>query len=516
MKKIVGLLLCLIMVLSCVACGGKTATTEPAKTETSAPVDNTPKYQETITIGLEADMTKLDFQDSGSVIDRAASRLTHDCLIRVNTDTMTIEPCLAKTWEQVDDVTWKFHLRENVVFNNGNPLTAEDVVFSYDRGKEKAQSQSKLSGIDHTTAEDDSTVVVTLKVANSDILFILSDNVCAILDKESFDSLPEEEALKVGTGAYKCVEWIQGDHATYTAVDTCWEGAPKTKNIVFKYIPEASARIVALQTGEIDVARTPATTDRTFIEDDPNLVLKDMTGTNVRYIWFNHKVEPFNNPLLRKAVCYALDRDEIIAIVYNNIAAEKLETIGYPGQEFYTSEVTKYDYNPEKAKELLAEAGYPDGLEVTLTCTTAATPKAVATAVQSQLAKVGITVKIDTLESATFNANTIDGPFQFAVDGYGAWTTGMDSSYRGCFYSTQNRCGITSEEVDNLIDTALAEKDPVKRAELYKQLQEYLMQDAAWYTIAVEGLVAAYKSTLKGWTLPMGTTHIYRYLYIEQ
>lgn len=201
MKKIVGLLLCLIMVLSCVACGGKTATTEPAKTETSAPVDNTPKYQETITIGLEADMTKLDFQDSGSVIDRAASRLTHDCLIRVNTDTMTIEPCLAKTWEQVDDVTWKFHLRENVVFNNGNPLTAEDVVFSYDRGKEKAQSQSKLSGIDHTTAEDDSTVVVTLKVANSDILFILSDNVCAILDKESFDSLPEEEALKVGTGA---------------------------------------------------------------------------------------------------------------------------------------------------------------------------------------------------------------------------------------------------------------------------------------------------------------------------
>ena len=529
MKRIVGLLLCLIMVVSCIACGKQTAKTEtPTTAAAEAPKEGVkaaeepakpePKYQETITIGLEADMTKLDFQDSGSVIDRAASRLTHDCLVRVNAETRTVEPCLATSWEQDkdNDAVWKFHLREGVVFNNGNPLTAEDVVFSFTRGKEKTQAKSKLSSVVSTVAEDDKTVVVTLKVANSDILYILADNTCAILDKESFDTMEEEEALKVGTGAYKCIEWKQGDQATYTAVDTCWEGVPKTKNIVFKYIPEAAARLVALQTGEIDVARTPAATDRSFIEEDPNLILRDMTGTNVRYIWFNHKVEPFNNPTLRKAVCYALDRDEIIALVYNNIAAEKLETIGYPGQEFYTSDVTKYDYNPEKAKELLAEAGYPDGLEVTLTCTTAAFPKAVATAVQSQLAKVGITVKIDTLESATFNANTINGPFQFAVDGYGAWTTGMDSSYRGCFYSTQNRCGITSEKVDELIDTALAEKDPAKRAELYKELQEYLMQDAAWYTIAIEGLVAAYKKDLQGWTLPNGTTHIYRYLYIEQ
>lgn len=500
MKKVVALMLCLVMALSCV-------------TLVSA---DEQKYQETITIGLEADMTKLDFEDSGSVIDRAASRLTHDGLVVMNTETMAIDPCLATAWEQIDDLTWKFTLREGVVFNNGNPFTADDVVFTLNRSRDKSQSGSRIKCVTEVIAEDDYTVVLKLGAPNGDIITILCDNVFGMLDKESFETLPEEEALKVGTGAYKCVEWIQGDHATYTAVDTCWEGAPKTKNIVFKYIPEASARLVALQTGEIDVVRTPATTDRFFIEADPSLKLIDMTGTNVRYIWFNHKVEPFNNPLLRKAVSYALDRDEIIAIVYMNIAAEKLETIGYPGQEFYTDDVTKYEYNPEKAKELLAEAGYPNGLDVTLTCTTAATPKAVATAVQSQLAKVGINVKIDTLESATFNANTINGPFQFAVDGYGQWTVGMDAAYRGCFYSTQNRCGITEAKVDELIDTALSEKDNAKRAELYKELQEFLMQDAAWYTVAVEGLVAATKDTVQGWTLPFGTTHIYRYLYIEK
>lgn len=535
MKKLLALLLCVLMIVSCfVGCGSEPAK-EPAETPaTNTPATNTPaentekpaesgeagevKYQETITVGNEADFVRADLHNTSSVVDRRALRVAQDNLVEWDPVNEEVIPALATEWEKLDETTWQFTLREGVKFHDGTDFTAEDVKFTIERAMESSTASAIVATIAEVEIVDDYTVNIKLNKIDPDIIYKLTDSNGIMMSKDAFDTMDETEAPKIGTGPFKCVSWVQGSEAVFEAFDDCWEGAPKTRRIVFKYIPEASARLIALQTGEIDYVVNPAGSDIHYIEEDPNLAFHRFPGMNLSYVWFNINVKPFDNKLVRQAVSLALNPDDFVAITYQGFA-DPAYNVMHPATPFYDADTIKYGYDIEKAKELLAEAGYPDGFECTLYSTTSTTRKSDATIIQSSLAAIGITVNVQNQESATFNAGVAHGgTYDFAVDGWGGHAVGADRALRTVFHSEgpTNRCNIEDPKVDEMIDNALSAPTDEERAEIYSELQNYLMEEAVWAPLYIASQNIGTKAAVEGVAAPQGTTLICRYLCIPE
>lgn len=509
MKKLISLLLCVFLIASCLSgCGG-------GQTDPNGETDGA-QYQETITIGINADAVNRDVQNTSSIVDKANATLYLDTLVNNIGGEGVITAGLAVEWSELSATEWQFELREGVKFHDGSDFTAEDVKFTFERGLEQSQSKPKLNSISEVEVVNDDTIIIHLTHADPDILYKLSDRCTSIYSKTAFENMTEEEAFFVGTGPFEIKEWTQGSQFSFERFDEHWGGPANTKNIVIKYIPEAAARLVALQTGEIDVCLEPPATDLHYVSDDPNLVLQQINGTNLRYVWFNVNVAPFNNQLVRQAISYAINRQDIIAMVYNGNATESANVM-HIDSEFANANAKKYDYDIEKAKELLAQAGYPNGFDTTIYCTTGNTQKAVATVVQSQLSEIDVNVRIEAQESATFSSGVKPGgSYDMAVDGWGGYVQGPDYALRTVFYSTgpTNRCNVSDPVLDALIDEGFASSDFETRRALSYELQDYIMEQALWVPIAIERINVATKSTIEGFTRPHGTIHNYRNLYI--
>jgi len=535
MKKILALLLCLLMVVGCLSgCAGKEeapAAPEAEKSETPAaetekPAEEKaeetaesagPKYQKTITIAINADMVKKDIQETSSVIDRSNSVLVFDTLIQYDPEAQQINPGLATEWEQTGDLEWTFKLREGVKFHNGEEFTAEDVQFTFERGFESSQAAPKINSVESVEVVDDYTVKLHMLRNDQDVLYKLADICVAIMNKDAFDAGVEDPYF-IGTGPFKYVEWVQGDHVTLARFDEHWGGASNTEEIIMKYVPEAASRLVALQTGEVDLALEPPATDFHYISEDDNYTLYQINGTNLRYVWLNVNVAPFDNQLVRQAVACAINREDAIAMVYNGNATPAVNVM-HPDNVYYDNSVTYQDYDVEKGKALLAEAGYPDGFECTLYSSTGNTQKAVATIVQSQLAAIGINAKVENLESAAFSPGVAPGgTFDMVVDGWGGYALGPNHAMRSVFHSEgpTTRCNINDPKLDELIERDLETTDSEERRQIHSEIQQYVMDLGIWVPIAVERINIATKASLEGFAMPVGTTENYRGLYIVE
>lgn len=537
MKKLLSGLLSAALLIGCLAgCGSKSepapAPSAPAASAGDATIGETTvsgdvvevvedantKYQETITIGINADTLTNDVMNTSSVVDRSNSVIVFDTLIAMDTETMTVVPGLATEWKQVSDTEWEFKLREGVKFHDGTDFTSEDAVFSIARGVVESQSKNKLNTVDHAEAIDEYTIKIVLTQMDPDIVYKLCDICCVMMSKDAFDSKPVEEACMIGTGPYMYTEYVAGSHFSFTRFDDFWGGAAKTKNIVIKYIPESSARLIALQTGEIDMCLEPPATDMHYVAEDPNLVLYQINGTNLRYVWFNVNVEPFNNPLVRKAVAHAINREDILAMVYNGNAT-LIYNVMHPDSEYNNPDAPYQEYDLEKAKALLTEAGYPNGFECDVYCTTANIQKSVATVIQAQLAAIGIKVNVNAVESAAFSSGAKKGgSFDFAVDGWGGHVMGPDYALRTVFHTDgTTRSNLNDPHVNELLDEGLSTADVEARKATYFELQDYIMGEVCpWVPIAIERINWATKNTVQGFTLPHGTVQNYRNIYIVE
>lgn len=472
-------------------------------------------YQKTITIAPSLGFTSMDVQNDASATSKSVYLIVFDTLIKYDTVNGKYIPGLAESWKQLSDTLWQFKLRKGVSFHDGSPFTAEDVKFTVERGLTQSGAKGKFISIKAVKVIDSHTVNFELAAPDYDLVYKLCEPNTVIMSKKIFDAKGIEAANKIGTGSYMYKDWVQGDHVTLVRNEKFWGGVKKTPELIIRTIPEASSRLIALQTGEVDYCVDPPAVDLHYIAEDAKLVLWQIPSTNLRHIFLNMKVAPFDNILVRQATAHAINRENLIAMVYEGNATPAVNVM-HPTSEYYV-EVPYFEYDLQKAKKLLADAGYPKGFSTTIYSSSGTTQKAVASVIQAQLAEIGINVKIQSLETATFNMGVgHGGSYPIAVDGWGGHALGPDYALRSAFHSKGhiNRSNIEDKNIDKLIDDALAMGNQEERTKKYAEVQRFIMNNANWLPLAVEQINIGIKKTLQGFEPPHGLSHRWDNLYI--
>lgn len=517
------LLLVLLVVLA--ACSGEEgASEEPADTDTSG--DTEEAVPQTLVFGRGGDSVSLD---PAIVTDGESFKVTEnifETLLNFGEQDTSVNPGLAKEWEVSEDgLTYTFHLQEGVKFHDGTDFNAEAVVKNVERWKGGAEekfyyfhSMFKSEGEDiikSVEAVDDYTVVFTLSRPQAPFLKNIAMSPFGIASPTAFESAGDAFGDNpVGTGPFKFVEWKRNDSITVEKNEDYWqEGLPKLDKIIFRSIPDNSARLNALTTGEIDLADGINPSDAATVESNAELQLIERPSMNVGYLGLTTTRKPFDNALVRQAVNYAIDKQAIVDAFFQGRAEVAVNPM--PSSiSGYNEEIKGYPYDPEKAKELLAEAGY-DGEEIELWAMPVPRPympdgQKVAEAIQKNLADVGIPSKIVTFEWATYLEKAKNGEADAFLLGW----TGDNGDADNFLYTlldkdtigSNNYTYYSNEEVHELLISAQSETNEEKRNELYKQAQAIIHEDAPWVPLAHSTpLLAAKKGVTDYFPHPTGS-----------
>jgi len=439
-------------------------------------------YKDTITFAQGADVTSFDPHIGKETPAVAVTNHIYDTLVDIDSVSGEVVPQIAERWEQISDVSYRFFIRKGLKFHNGEDLTADDVKFSLDRAIASAAVSYIVDFIKDVKVEDDYTVVVTTKAPYAPALRNLAVPFAAIVPKDYVEANPDILKTKpVGSGPYKFVSWAQSDSCKLEAFDDYYAGAPKTKYLVMKVIPEAAQRTIALETGEVDLSYDILTSDLKRVRENEKLTLYEAPSLTCFYISMNMRKKPFDNKLVRQAINYAIDRQLLVDTVNSGTGAPADAIIAPAVFGYYSP--GQYDYNPEKAKKLLAEAGYPNGFSCSLWVNNNQTRVEMCQAIQEMLREVGITCKIEVMEFGAFISRSTSGEHDMAYFGWVTSTKDADYTYYSLEHSSQqgaagNRTFIADPEVDRLIELARTNTDTDTRREAYKDLA-ILLKDIA-------------------------------------
>lgn len=406
------------------------------------------------------------------------SRQIFDTLVEKGEDG-TYEPGLAMEWEWGNDnKDLTFTLREGVTFHNGETMTAEDVAFSYNTIINAGYADTATSAMDNMEVIDDTHVVLHFDFEYGPAMECVSSDYMVIFPQAEYESSADFGRNPIGTGAYKFVEWATGDKITLTANEDYYMGAPSIKDVVFRIQPDNSIATLALENGEIDVHTKIPQTDVPNVEANANLQYSETLGNSTTWIIFNFE-GIFADENLRLAVAHAIDKEGVM------IGA--IEGKGSVAQAIYANFVPGYDfdyegpaYDPELSKELLAEAGYPDGLDLVVKASSNEAYAKPLEIVQAYLADVGINLDIQPMESNAW----FDDVFKGADYDMNLVTFSMGMAdleelyalYRGG--QGQNFGHMDDPEVNAAYDANHTSVDEAVRLEAFKTVQ-HVMGDKA-------------------------------------
>lgn len=440
-----------------------------------------------INIGINTDITSLDPHNHNDTASAYATRHIYSNLVRLTDDNEFVGD-LAESWDYIDDVTVEFTLKEGVKFHDGSSLTSEDVKFSLESQKESPKVGHLVSMVESVEVVDDTHFIIHLNTPSNALISSLNHSGCAIFSKAHVEKLLADgkkiEDEPMGTGPYKFDKWTPG--ASFSLIKNPDyfnpERMAQNDQLIFKVIPEDSARTIALENGELDLLINVPITDAQKIRDNANLALDEYVSTHVEYFCVNHAKAPFDDVRVRKAMNYAINKDDIVIASMNGEASTFDNYIGAAAIGYYDV-VTKYEYSPEKAKELLAEAGVADGF--TFTCYVAGNTRATtATVIQANLAEFGITMNIEQMEASTFYEKTGNGEHDACLAGWVA-NAEPDNTYRPLFVSADtgaggNRSYYKNAEVDKLVDDASVNRDKAAVQKDYETILKILSDEAVW------------------------------------
>ena len=431
-----------------------------------------------------------------------------DTLVNFGEQDTEIEAGLASKWEPSEDgLTYTFTLQEGVKFHDDTDFNAEAVVKNFERWAAGDADQfpyyaSMFGGfgddeghvIESVTATGDYEVEIKLKRPQAPFLKNLAMSPFGIASPTAFEAAGETFGDNpVGTGPFKFVEWKRNDSVTIEKFDDYWvDGEPKLDKVVFRSIPDNSARLNALLSGEIDLADGITPSDGETIEGNPDLQLYERPSMNVGYLGLTVTREPFDDPKVRQAMNHAIDKQAIVDAFFEG-RGEVAKNPMPPVISGYNDDIEGYEYDPEKAKELLAEAGLEDGFEMELYAMPVPRPympdgQKVAEAIQSNLADVGITANIVSFEWATYLEKAANGEADAFLLGW----TGDNGDADNFLYVLLDQDNIGSnnytyyenQELHDIFIEAQTEVDETARNEMYMEAQEIIHEDAPWVPLA--------------------------------
>ena len=398
-----------------------------------------------------------------------------------------LAPALALRYEHPDLVTWKFYLRKGVKFHNGNPFTAEDVKFTFERLSDQKVSEFINTGKSIASIDiiDDYTVVIKTK----DPIPWFANNLhqVYIMDKESTESrsVGEVQQVPIGTGAYKFVEWIKGSYVKMEANEGYWEGAPSIKKVELKPIKEPSTRFAALVSGQVDfTSGVPVELYEKVVQNPKLQVINRPARRSIFLALGNKPGSAWEDIRVRKAMYMAINEDEIIEKIMRGHAAPAAQ-IPDPPTIGYNASIKRLAYNPEEAKRLLKEAGYENGFDITLTGPNDryVQDEKIAEAVVKYLAKVGINARLDVKPKAVFFPEVFEGKLEFYLIGWFDGTFDMGRTYFKLIHTRDKEKGFgalngahfSNPDIDTLLEATASMVDQEKRKGVLQYINKLAM-----------------------------------------
>ncbi|CEG25441.1 glutathione ABC transporter substrate-binding protein [Bacillus sp. B-jedd] len=463
----------------------------------------------TLVIARLSDVENLDQQFMSTI---NAASVTHRKMYEglVGRDkNAEIQPLLAEEWEQLNDTTWEFKLKKGVKFHDGTDFKADAVKATFDRlldPKVASPRAGVLKMVKEVKIVDDYTVQFLLSEPFSPLLSILASHEGGIISPKTIEKFGKNIIKEPnGTGPFVFESWTPGQEIILTKNEDYWGEKAKVDKVAFKVIPEETTRISMLETGEAQIAEPLSVPMIETVEASKAMEVYRSEGYGTEYIGFNVKKKPFNDERVRKAIAHAVEMDSILKGVYNNVGKEANSLLG--SKVFgYDPDIKAYEYNLTEAKKLLAEAGYPNGFEVTLKTMDSKERINMAEVLQSQLKGVGIKLKIQVIEYGTFADQVNKGDSDMFILSWRNATGDADYNQYNLFHSSSmdgggNTFYYSNKEVDRLLEEARMEKDQEKRKELYSQTQEIEMKEALYVPVRVIENLAAVSKDVKGFSI---------------
>lgn len=460
-----------------------------------------------IVFGVGTDIDELDPRTTDTQEGYSVAANVYDCLVLYDLGATTIRPGLAESWEISEDgLVYTFKLRQGVKFHDGDPFNADSVVTWYnsvDEGAEGTQFDATrmvymqdfiTSWIDTVEAVDEFTIKMTLPAPYAPLLANLAIPIAGIPSPKAIAQGLDYLAVNPsGTGAFKLAQasdWTRDSQMVLTANPDYWGGAPKVDQLIIKVVPEGSTRLQQVEAGELDIAWALTPEDVEKARANPDLVVVEDAGLNTNNVEMNITKEPFTSKEVRQALNYAVNKEELSEGLYNGNMVPAGGVVP-PVDWAFNPDLTSYPYDPEKAKELLAAAGYSDSNPLTFTFMAYTIPRGynpvgdrLATAIQEYWSEVGVQAEIQTAEWTQYRADRRAGLFQCSLSGWQGDNGDPDNFFFPLLDGASAGAGNTSfydnPAVNDLLAQAQVVSDQAERTTLYHQAEQLIVDDAPW------------------------------------
>ncbi len=522
-RKSIALFMAVALGFSLAACksNAPAPSAAPAEgTEAEAPAEGqTTAPDKDLVVAFNVDLQSLDPHNTTDTLSITISRTMYEGLIAFD-DAQNIVPVLAESYEASDDnLTYTFKLRQGVKFHDGTDFNAAAFIANYERvmANESFRQFRRANTWESVTAPDDYTIVIKTKAPNSSFInqftqfLVISPKAIAELGTEGLAKTP------VGTGPYVFVERVEGDRLTVNPNAEYWGEKPSVDSLTFRAVPEDGSRVAMLQTGEADFIYPLPAMQAANVEGTKDIAVIASPSNIMRYVTLNNDKTELSDPRVRQAMNYAIDKNAYAKTIFNGYASEVNSC--FPSTVSYYSPQTPYTYDLEKAKALMAEAGYPDGFEVTIWGDNTTNEEKGMQFVQQQLSQIGIKVNVMPMEPNIIDSliyvDKADATIEMWYVNWSASSFDADGSMRSILYSqmapptSANTAYYNNPEFDTLLDAGLATSDPAEMATIYADAQKIVWEDAPWLFLGNDQVIAGSKTYLSGVSLrPDGSLNL--------
>ena len=507
------------------ACGGGAASSTPAG-DGSTPAGNGGaaggSAKDTLIVAIGADPPTLDPHAASSSPSVNNLQPVYETLYRYD-DNGELQPLLAESYERVDDLNWRFKLRQGVKFHNGEEMKASDVLYSFTRasGPDGAKVSYIMGYIDaaNCKVEDDYTIVIATKDPFPLLGYLPYIGAVVVSEKEFTADAEHASTNPIGTGPFKFVSWDKNDKCVYVRNDEYWGEKPAYENLIIRTIVEANSRVIELESGSVDIIFDVPANDVARLEENPDTAIVRNLSTMFDYLGMNVSKAPFDNADFRLAIDYAIDQNALAASVYRGVA-QFTPGVVTPNMKYFDDSDTTDRYDVEKAKELIAKSGFDTNTTLKLWTSENTDRVNTCTVLQSMLAEAGIKVEIGVYEAGTYWSMLESGDQEFFIGSWGA--VGFpepDNNIYGPFHSAQipvnNMMFLRDDKLDQMLADQRAMSDGPEREALVKEIQKYQRENCFAVCLVNKEQVMGIRSNVKNFKPTPAASHFFHMVTFE-